>query len=1049
MAKELIISSNRHETKVAMFEDEQLVEIYFQRADEYSLAGSIHKGRVTRVLPGMQSAFVNIGLERDAFLYVSDFFEESEEEYEKTPVANRPKQHKSRAPQVVDEDTGEPTNESNERSAAAQTVAELSVVADAEVQPALLADAEVDEADEVEAVVEEQVDAPAPREARDSGEGEFDERRGRRRRRRRGKGGSGLPESKFAEAGPRHAGGRHENRPPQQHNRQGGRGPRGPMDDDARWNRKPNAEARLVAFDDEDPPQAVLIAKVSDPNRLPPPRRDEGPLVLPGESLAKYRRLGEPRRDTTDFADTSEVGGRYSQPRKNRHGRAGFLAPVDEGPGSEEKREDKSHPAEGSSASLLPPDDSNPRFAVRVPAGDEEEAQADAVAATEEAAAEATEKPKRKTATKRATKTAKTATKRARKKASSTDAENVEEAAPTTRRRSKAAVAEEPVEAPVAEEVSSEGAEKQSEPEVAEALVVAEAPVVEAPVEVEPVTADVETDEPADPADQEEDDIALDVVPGDLGEAEEEDYAGVTEEDDSVAEGSLDEEAVAEDAGAAEGTEQPQRLSRRERRRLRMVERRDERRRERENRRGGESAAAAVTEEAAVVEEAPVEAVEEEVVAEAESIVAKAGRPDRQGRPERSERNDRGRGKFSQPQQSISEVLKEGQEVLVQIAKEPLGQKGARITSHIALPGRYVVYMPTVEHVGVSRKVGTDSERARLRKILQTVREGMQGGFICRTAAEGRSEAEIRTDMEFLYNMWLDIKAKADKKKAPTLIHHDLDIVERMLRDQLTDEFKTIWVDNEELYERILRFVQTVQPSLVSRVRLYTKPAPIFDTFNVTNELEKALRPKVWLKSGGYIVINQTEALVAIDVNTGKFVGKSNRLEDTIVKTNLEAVKEAVRQIRLRDLGGIIVVDFIDMDERKNRHKVMQALEEAMMQDRAPYKILQFNDFGLVAITRKRVKQSLERTLCQPCPTCEGAGYIKNVQTIIGEILTEAQKLARAIDDSEVSLRVHPEVGKVLKSHTNRYLEELEEILKVPVIVTSDPLLHPEKFDLA
>jgi ribonuclease G len=301
--------------------------------------------------------------------------------------------------------------------------------------------------------------------------------------------------------------------------------------------------------------------------------------------------------------------------------------------------------------------------------------------------------------------------------------------------------------------------------------------------------------------------------------------------------------------------------------------------------------------------------------------------------------------------------------------------------------------------------------------------------------------------MQFLNTLWQETKSKADKSHPPALIHHDLDIVQRVLRDQLTEEFKTIWVDNEELYERILRFVQNFQPSLVSRVRLYTKPAPIFDTFNVTSELEKALRPKVWLKSGGYIVINQTEALVAIDVNTGKFVGKSNRLEDTIVKTNLEAVKEAVRQIRLRDLGGIIVVDFIDMDERRNRQRVMQALDEAMKEDRAPYKILQFNDFGLVAITRKRVKQSLERTLCQPCPYCEGAGYIKNVPTVIGEILTEAQKIAKAVE-GEASLRVNPEVGKVLKSHTNNYLEELEEILKVPVIVTSDPLLHQEKFDL-
>ncbi len=241
--------------------------------------------------------------------------------------------------------------------------------------------------------------------------------------------------------------------------------------------------------------------------------------------------------------------------------------------------------------------------------------------------------------------------------------------------------------------------------------------------------------------------------------------------------------------------------------------------------------------------------------------------------------------------------------------------------------------------------------------------------------------------MAYLYNLWLDIRQKAEKRQAPALLHHDLDIVQRILRDQLSDMFKAIWVDNEEVYESVLRFMQRFQPALVGRVKMYTRPAPIFDAFGITTEIEKALRPKVWLKSGGYIVINQTEALVAIDVNTGKFVGKSNRLEDTITKTNTDAVKEIVRQIRLRDLGGIIVVDFIDMDERKNRQKVMQSLEEAMRADRAPYKILQFNDFGLVAITRKRVKQSLERTLCSPCPTCEGAGYTKSVATVIGEIL--------------------------------------------------------------
>jgi ribonuclease G len=239
-----------------------------------------------------------------------------------------------------------------------------------------------------------------------------------------------------------------------------------------------------------------------------------------------------------------------------------------------------------------------------------------------------------------------------------------------------------------------------------------------------------------------------------------------------------------------------------------------------------------------------------------------------------------------------------------------------------------------------------------------------------------------------------------------------------------------------------------MQPGLLSRIKLYTRPEPIFEAFGITQELDKAIRPKVWLKSGGYIVINQTEALVAIDVNTGKYVGKSNRLEDTIVKTNLEAVKEIVRQMRLRDLGGIIVVDFIDMDERKNRQKVMLALEEAMRADKAPYKILQFNDFGLVAITRKRVKQSLERTLCAPCPYCEGAGYVKSVQSVLSEILAQAQKYSRVVDGKHCILRVNPEVAKTIKSTDNHYLEELEEVLRRPVLVMADEALHQEKFDL-
>jgi ribonuclease G len=447
-----------------------------------------------------------------------------------------------------------------------------------------------------------------------------------------------------------------------------------------------------------------------------------------------------------------------------------------------------------------------------------------------------------------------------------------------------------------------------------------------------------------------------------------------------------------------------------------------------------------------------------EVVRSAE--VREERRPD-----SRQERGGRERGERDRPRAaaerqerserpalpSISDLLKEGQEIIVQIAKEPLGQKGARITSHIALPGRFVVYMPTVDHAGVSRKIPSEEERQRLKRIVQTHRQGISGGFICRTAAEGKSEEELKNDMHFLYNLWLDMRAKAEKRPAPVLLHHDLDLVQRILRDQLTTSFKTIWVDNEELYESVLRFAERFQPALVGRIKLYTRSNPIFDEFGITAELEKALRPKVWLKSGGHIVINQTEALVAIDINTGKYVGKSNRLEDTIVKVNTDAIKEIVRQIRLRDLGGIIVVDFIDMDERKNRQKVMQVLEETMRSDRAPYKILQFNDFGLVAITRKRVKQSLERTLCAPCPYCEGAGYVKSVQTVVGEILQEAQRMQKALaaETTNIVLRVNPEVAKVLKSNQNQFLQEIEEIVGRSVLVKSDPLLHQTKFDLA
>ncbi|MGA9564690.1 MAG: Rne/Rng family ribonuclease, partial [Candidatus Korobacteraceae bacterium] len=458
------------------------------------------------------------------------------------------------------------------------------------------------------------------------------------------------------------------------------------------------------------------------------------------------------------------------------------------------------------------------------------------------------------------------------------------------------------------------------------------------------------------------------------------------------------------------------------------------------------------------------EGEEEEVNGRAElrSAPPTAGYQQRQGeRQGFNRRNDRDRGRRGgggrrnnvranshRPVPLISELLKEGQEILIQIAKEPIAKKGARITSHIALPGRFLVYMPTVNHTGVSRKINSEEERMRLKRIVTSERENGLGGFIVRTAAANIKEDELRADIRFLKHLWAEIKSRADDSKSPALIYHDLNLVERVLRDQVNADFSQIWVDTEEEYERVVRFAQRFQPSLVKRIKLYTKDAPLYEHFGIQDEINNALKSKVWLKTGGYIVINQTEALVAIDINTGKYVGKTQRLEDTIVKTNVDAVKEIVRQIRLRDLGGIIVIDFIDMDERKNRQRVMQALEEALRTDRAPSKALQFNDFGLVAITRKRVKQSLERTLGESCPYCVGAGFVKSVPTVCNELYIEMRKMIKQHDRTDISLRVNPEVAKALKANNGKLIGEMEELTGKTVLVKSDPMLHQENFDI-
>ena len=394
-------------------------------------------------------------------------------------------------------------------------------------------------------------------------------------------------------------------------------------------------------------------------------------------------------------------------------------------------------------------------------------------------------------------------------------------------------------------------------------------------------------------------------------------------------------------------------------------------------------------------------------------------------------------------------MLKAGEEIIVQIAKEPLGKKGARITSHVALPGRFLVYMPTVDHIGVSRRIGSAEDRSRLRRLVNEAKGTFPGGFIVRTAASGASDDEIRTDVEFLGRTWDTIRATSEQRRAPSLLHRDLNLVERILRDYLSDDYAAIWLDNEEEFTKVVEFVGRFQPKMVPRVKLYTKDAPIFEEFGIQQELDKALRPKVWLKSGGYIVINHTEALVAIDVNTGKYVGRgSTRLEDTIVKTNLEAVKEIVRQIRLRDLGGIIVCDLIDMEERRNREKVLAALDQALQQDRAPSKALPFNEFGLVCITRKRTKQALERVLCQPCPYCTGSGMVKSIPTICYEIQTEAKKMAADLDAQNLTLRVNPEIAKALKTRESSLIEDLEHATRKTIIIQSDPTLHWEQYDI-
>ena len=404
------------------------------------------------------------------------------------------------------------------------------------------------------------------------------------------------------------------------------------------------------------------------------------------------------------------------------------------------------------------------------------------------------------------------------------------------------------------------------------------------------------------------------------------------------------------------------------------------------------------------------------------------------------------------PERSIDELVKQGQELIVQVTKDPLPNKGARISSHVTLPGRYLVLLPTVRHLGVSRRIEEEEERERLHSLLETVTPPEQG-LIARTLAEERGEAEFRSDLEYLSGLWRRIGERAARVSAPTLLHQDLDAALRLVRDQFSEEDSVLWVEGDEAYERIVHFLDQVQPRLASRVKLYEREQPLFQRFGIEEEIEAALRSRVWLKSGGYLVINPTEALVAIDVNTGRYVGGSD-LEDTVHQTNLEAVVEIVRQIRLRDLGGIIVIDLIDMEEQEHRDTVLAALEQELEKDRAKSRMLGISEFGLVELTRKRTRPNLERVLTQPCPYCRGHGRIKSPATICLSIRQEILDLHREKSDKdltrppmeEILLRVNPEVARALQQEERAILEELQGTLGVEILVQSDRDLHRERF---
>ena len=394
----------------------------------------------------------------------------------------------------------------------------------------------------------------------------------------------------------------------------------------------------------------------------------------------------------------------------------------------------------------------------------------------------------------------------------------------------------------------------------------------------------------------------------------------------------------------------------------------------------------------------------------------------------------------------IEDMLHEGQELLVQVSKEPIGSKGARVTTHISLPGRNLVFMPTVDHIGISRRIENEAEKKRLKEIVSRIKSPGEG-FIVRTASEGGTEEELLMDRNFLLKLWEKIQNRRANAPVSSVIHRDLDICLRAIRDLYTKDVEKVVVDAEKEYNEILEFIETFMPQLKYSIEFYRADEPIFDAYGVEVEISRALGRRVWLKSGGYIVIEETEALTAIDVNTGKYVGKGNP-EDTILKTNLEAVKEIAYQLRLRNIGGIIIIDFIDMEKEGGRERVFQALNEALQKDRAKTNILRISELGLVEMTRKRTRENLSRILCETCSYCEGRGLIKSKTTLCFEIFREIRREAMNIPSNVIVVSLHPEVADFLYDEERYAIEELEDKLKKKIIIKVRSDFHQEEYEI-